>query len=180
MPPDFRYPTRDHAAWVPLVLQPRELTRLETQNYGVVARLDPRATLEQARRETVALSERLGKTVQGRESAGFAVEPVLDDTVSSVRPALQLLLGAVSLLLLIACVNLSNLFGARAIARRGEFAVRLALGASRARLIGQAIAEAAPVLALGGVLGVGAGRVGGWRIRRHSRRRAFRASTASR
>src|SRR2546423_8890356 len=66
----------------------------------------------------------------------------------------MLLLGAVSFPLLIACVNLSNLFGARATGRSGEFAVRLALGATRSRLIAQAIAEAAPVLVSGGVLGV--------------------------
>jgi predicted permease len=71
-----------------------------------------------------------------------------------VRPALRLLLGAVSFLLLIACVNLSNLFGARATTRRAEFAVRLALGASRTRLMAQAIAEAAPLLLVGGLLGV--------------------------
>ena len=71
-----------------------------------------------------------------------------------MRPMLSLLLGAVSFLLLIACVNLSNLFGGRATARASEFAVRLALGASRPRLIAQAVAEALPILVLGGVLGV--------------------------
>jgi putative ABC transport system permease protein len=152
MPPDFQYPSSAHQAWVPLVLEPGELTREVTDNYRVVARLDPRATLDQARREAAALAERLAKTYGG--NAGMTVDSMLDDAVRDVRPALSLLLGAVSFLLLIACVNLSNLFAARARARRGEFALRLALGASRERLIGQAIAEAAPVLVLGGVLGV--------------------------
>ncbi|MDQ3950780.1 MAG: ABC transporter permease, partial [Gemmatimonadota bacterium] len=150
MPPDFRY--HAHDAWVPLVLQPGELTREVTENYRVVARLAPRATLEQARREAALLAERLAKTYGG--NAGMTVDSMLDDAVRDVRPTLILLLGAVSFLVLIACVNLATLFGARASARRGEFAVRLALGASRARLIAQAIAEAAPVLALGGLLGV--------------------------
>src|SRR5205085_1060113 len=122
------------------------------------------ATLEQARRETGLLAKRLASTYGLKDGPGFTVDAMLDDAVRDVRPALSLLLAAVSFLLLIACVNLSNLFGARATTRRGEFAVRLALGASRGRLIAQAIAEAAPVLVLGGVLGVTLARalVGGF------------------
>jgi putative ABC transport system permease protein len=152
MPPDFQY--HGHDAWVPLVLQPGELTREETDNYYVVARLARGATLDQARREAALLAERLAKTYGGNSNAGMIVDSMLDDAVRNVRPTLVLLLGAVSFLLLIACANLANLFGARASARRGEFAVRLALGASRRRLIAQAIAEAAPVLLVGGILGV--------------------------
>ncbi|HTE47469.1 MAG TPA: ABC transporter permease [Gemmatimonadaceae bacterium] len=154
MPPEFQYPVTNLEAWVPAVLEPGELTREGINNYRVVARLDPRMTPEQARREVSALAKRLGNTYQWNKGAGFTLDSMLDDAVRDVRPALSLLLGAVSFLLLIACVNLSNLFGARASARSGEFAVRLALGASRNRLIAQAIAEAAPVLVLGGVLGV--------------------------
>jgi predicted permease len=154
MPADFGYPSSDVQAWVPLVLEPGELTRVVTNNYRVVARLGARMTLAQARREAAALAARLAATYPGNKGPGMTVDSLLDDAVRDVRPALILLLGAVSFLLLIACVNLSNLFGARATARSAEFAVRLALGASRARLIAQAIAEAAPVLLLGGVLGV--------------------------
>lgn len=154
MPPDFQVPPIKHQAWVPLVLEAGELTREVTNNYRVVARLDPRMTLDRARRETAALAKRLATASRDNVGAGFTVDAMLDDAVRDVRPALTLLLGAVSFLLLIACVNLSNLFGARASARSGEFAVRLALGASRSRLIAQAIAEAAPVLMLGGVFGV--------------------------
>lgn len=160
MPPDFQYPSSAHQAWVPLVLEPGELTRQVTDNYRVVARLAPRATLEQARREAAALAKRLASTYGG--NAGMTVDSMLDDAVRDVRPTLTLLLGAVLFLLLIACVNLSTLFGARATARSGEFAVRLALGASRKRLIAQAIAEAAPVLLLGGALGVVAAE---WAVR---------------
>jgi putative ABC transport system permease protein len=154
MPPEFQYPTTGLDAWIPAVLEPGELSRAMINNYRLVARLDPRATLDQARREVAALAKRLGTSYQWNAGAGFIVDSMLDDAVRSVRPALTLLLGAVSFLLLIACVNLSNLFGARATARSGEFAVRLALGATRPRLIAQAIAEAAPILAIGGVLGV--------------------------
>ena len=154
MPPSFDYPSSEHQAWVPLVLEPGELTREVTDNYRVVARLDPHTTLDQARREVAALATRLAASYRGNEGAGMAVDSMLDDAVRDVRPTLMLLLGAVSLLLAIACVNLSNLFAARATARRGEFAVRLALGASRKRLIGQVIAEATPMLVFGGLLGV--------------------------
>ena len=152
MPSDFQYPSSTHQAWVPLVPEPGELTRQVTDNYRVVARLQPGATLERARAEVTALAERLAKAYGG--NAGMTVDSMLDDAVREVRPALVLLVGAVSFLLLIACVNLSTLFGARATARRGEFAVRLALGASRGRLIVQAVAEAAPVLLVGGILGI--------------------------
>src|SRR6185503_14688635 len=159
MPAGFQAPAYTRGAtnieaWIPTVLEPGELTRSTINNYLVVARLDARTTLDQARRETTALAKRLGSMYAWNAGAGFSVDATLDDAVRDVRPALSLLLGAVSFLLLIACVNLSNLFGARATARSGEFAVRLALGATRSRLIAQAIAEAAPVLFIGGVLGV--------------------------
>ena len=96
-----------------------------------------------------------------------------------VRPALYVLLGAVSCLLLIACLNLANLLGARAATRGREFAVRLALGASRTRLALQAIAEVAPVLVIGGVAGVVARARGRCRRSCRWRRRACRAPRAS-
>jgi putative ABC transport system permease protein len=154
MPPSVQYPATNLDAWVPNVVDARELTRELTNNYRVVARLASGATLERARQETAALARRLAARYGWDEGAGMTVDSMLDDAVRDVRPALRLLLGAVVCLLLIACVNLSNLFGARATARGAEFAVRLALGASRSRLIGQAVAEAAPVLLLGGAVGV--------------------------
>lgn len=156
MPPAFQYPSSAHQAWVPLVLKPGELTREETENYRLVARLARGATLEQARHEAKGFAKRL--TAIDPAYPDLTVDRMLDDTVREVRSALILLLGAVAFLILIACANLSNLFAARASARSAEFAVRLALGASRGRLIGQAIAEATPVLALGGVLGVAMAR----------------------
>lgn len=155
MPLDVQFPTSGLDAWIPAVLEPGELTRETINNYRLVARLVPRVTLAQARAATAALARRLGNVYRWNADAGFEVDSMLDDEVRAVRPTLRLLLGAVSFLLLIACVNLSNLFSARATARRNEFAVRLALGASRARLIAQAIAEALPILAIGGVLGIG-------------------------
>jgi putative ABC transport system permease protein len=152
---DFRYPLGKFQAWVPLVVHPAELTRAETQNYNVVARLAPGVTLSQARQASAALAHRLADTYGINVGVGFIVDSMLDDAIRDVRPILTVLLAAVSLLLAIACVNLSSLFGARASARGSELAVRLALGATRTRLIAQAIAEAVPTLALGGAFGVG-------------------------
>src|SRR5262245_3923373 len=154
MPSAFQYPTTGLDAWTTAVLERGELVRTAINNYRLVARLAPQVSLDQARRETAALAVRLGASYEWNKDATFTIESMLDNAVGPVRPALGLLLGAVSFLLLIACINLSNLFGARAIARSGEFAVRLALGASRPRLIGQAIAEAAPILVAGGVGGI--------------------------
>ena len=154
IPSSVQYPTTGIDAWITAVLEPGELARTAINNYRLVARLDRRVSIEQARREAAALCVRLGNSYPWNKDAVFTVDSMLENAVRSVRPALGLLLGAVSFLLLIACVNLSNLFGARATARSSEFAVRLALGASRPRLIAQAIAEAAPILAVGGVLGI--------------------------
>ena len=153
MPSDFQYPAGAQA-WVPLVLDPGELTRTVTDNYRVIARLAPAAPLDRARQEVSALAGRLAAEYHGNKNAGMLVEPMLADTVRDVRPTLLLLLGAVGFLLVVSCLNLSTLFAARASARRGEFAVRLALGASRSRLMVQAIAESLPVLLVGGTIGV--------------------------
>ena len=161
-PPGFQFPWAGLDAWVPNVLETGELTRQAINNYRVVARLAPRATIESARAEAAGLARRLPQIGPGVSDAIFTVDSVLDDAVRDVRPALQLVLGAVAFLLALAAVNLSNLFGSKATARSGEFAVRLALGASRRRLAIQAMAESVPVLALGGVLGV---LVASWAVR---------------
>lgn len=162
MRPEFTYPSAEHRAWVPLVIDPRELTRELTENYSVVGRLAAGATLEQARREATALAERLAKAYGINDGPRIIVDSMLDDAVRHVRAALTALLGAVAFLVALASVNLSNLVGARARARSGEYAVRLALGASRGRIIAQTLAEASPVLVLGGVLGAG---VAWWLVR---------------
>src|SRR5207237_3866626 len=127
MPPFFRYPSSTYQAWVPLVLAPGELTRAVTENYYVGARLAAGTSLDQARREAAALAKRLANTYGGNSAgATITVDSMLDDAVRDVRPVLTLLQAAVAFLLLIGCVNLANLFGARASARSGEFSVRLA------------------------------------------------------
>ena len=160
MGPDFRYPNREFEVWTPLTLSQAELTRQDgAHDYRSVARLRPGVTLEQAQSEMSTICARLAREFPGsNRDVGIGVGPLLDDTVAQVRPALYVLLGAVTCLLLIACLNLSNLLGARAAARQREFALRLSLGASRGRLLLQAVAEVVPLLAIGGVLGI----LGAW------------------
>ncbi len=121
---------------------------------GVVARLRPGATLANAQSELALigrhLSEEYADTNGGRT---FAVEPLRPE-IGDVRSTLWLLMGAVSLVLLIACVNVASLLLARAVSRDRELSMRAALGASRSRLVRQCLTESAVLALSGGALGI--------------------------
>ena len=118
------------------------------------ARLRPGATLAQARAELAlfgrGLAEKYPDTNKGRSFVAATLQP----DVADVRSTLWLLLGAVSLVLLIACVNIASLLLARAVSRERELAMRVALGAGRGRLIRQCLTESAVLGISGGLLGV--------------------------
>jgi putative ABC transport system permease protein len=124
-----------------------------------VARLAAGVTLEQAANELGAIGREpaaeFPRPPWASMRSGLLVESLQAAMTSAVRPALLAILGAVLLLLAIACVNVSNLFLARALARRAELAVRTALGAGRARLMRQLVTESLSVSLLGGVAGLG-------------------------
>jgi len=156
MRPEFRFPEREHQLWIPLAINPRLLTR-QTSGYDhlAVARLKPTASIAQAQREMNAIAVRLAQQYPAtNRGVRFEVLPLNEESVRDVRPALYLLLAAAFCLLLIACLNLAGLLATRAATRTREFGVRQALGASRRRLLLQALAEVIPVLAVGGVSGI--------------------------
>jgi len=127
----------------------------------VVARLAPGATHAAASAEVEAIARRLfSEYPTDYSDNGIAVQALNDQVAGGVKPVLLALLGAVGLVLLIACANVTNLLLARGVQRQGEFAVRAALGAGRPQPIGPLVVERVFLALLGGALGVGVAEIG--------------------
>lgn len=120
----------------------------------VWGRLKPAATLEQARAEMKAIAGRIEQAhPESNTNITASVVPLMENLVGKYRLNLALLLGAVVLVLLIACANLANLFAARGAARMREFAIRSAIGARRSQIVRQLLVESLVIALFGGFLG---------------------------
>ncbi|PYQ91975.1 MAG: ABC transporter permease [Acidobacteria bacterium] len=147
--------------WVPLAYTDEERAVRENHNAQVIARLKPGITVGQAQSEMTVISTRLEHEYpQANAGWGATVIPLQELIVGDIRVSLVMLLGAVALVLLIACANVGNLLFARGLMRRKELAIRSALGAGRGRVFQQLLVESLVLASAGGAAGLFLARVG--------------------
>ena len=156
MPPQMTSP-QDTDVWLSMMRRSNNPAWMDRAHHPMIyvwGKLKPGVTVDQARTEMKGIAARLEKTypdTNGGETA--VVTPLLDNLVGKYRTNLGLLLGAVGLVLLIACANLANLFAARGAARAREFAIHAAVGATRGQIIKKLLSESFLIALLGGALG---------------------------
>lgn len=154
MPPGFEFPVRNNGVWVPFGLTEQDQHR-GSHSFWVAARLDPGVTFETARAEIEQIGRALKQKYIENEDEGATILPMAEQGVGRLRQMLTVVMGAVSLIFAIACVNVANLQLGRALTRRREFVLRLSLGAGLGRLARQLFAESVVLAAAGGAAGVG-------------------------
>lgn len=153
IPAELRFP-RTAEIWLPSSVQPRNLNRT-AYNYPTVARLKSDVSVEAAQAELTALSQQLATAFpDSNRNKTLAITPLKESLVGGMRRMLYFLLGAVSLVLVIACANVANLLLARSTSRSREFAVRVALGANRGQILRQLTGENLALGLAGGALGL--------------------------
>jgi putative ABC transport system permease protein len=154
--------------WSPLQYDTGNITSSETREWGhhlrMLGRLRAGVSIDQARSDLASIAHtpvrEFPRPTWASLDHGLIASPLQDDVGGAVKPALLAVLGAVMLVLMIACVNVTNLLLARGAQRRGEFAMRAALGAAGPRLIQQMLTESLLLAALGGAFGLVVARLG--------------------
>ena len=154
MPRGFQFPWRNNGVWVPFALSEQDRQR-GSHSFWVAARLKPEVTFESARAEIEQIGRSLQQRYEENEDEGATITRMADQGLGTLRTMLTALMGAVSLVLLIACVNVANLQLGRALSRRREFAMRISLGAGLSRLARQLFVESLVLAAAGGIGAVG-------------------------
>ncbi|HET9099793.1 MAG TPA: ABC transporter permease [Acidobacteriaceae bacterium] len=163
MPRNFEFPLQPghlnrSEFWVPLSLTPEELTQgASSWNYKMVARLKPGVTAAQAQADAQRVAQEIMRGYPAYMASlhiSAVIQPLQASTVAAARPLIRVLFLAVFIVLLIACANLAGLLLVRAVRRRRETAVRLALGSSSKTLVQQAVIESLLLSVMGGLIGI--------------------------
>src|SRR5438270_4118005 len=156
MPPQMTSP-QDTDAWFSLMRRSNNPAWMDRSHHPMMfvwGKLKAGVTVDQARTEMKGIAARLEKTYPDTNGKVYAVvTPILENLVGKYRTNLGLLLGAVGLVLLIACANLANLFAARGAARARDLAIHAAVGATRGQIIRQLLIESFLIALIGGALG---------------------------
>jgi predicted permease len=173
MPPEFQLPTPEVQLWQPLWFGSPNWTDARSRAADaliVLGRLSPAATMESARAEMDSIAARLREQYpQSNAAFGVTTDPLVDKVIgATTERSLWLVFGSVGFVLLIACANVANLSLARASGRRNEFSLRTALGASKTRLVIQALAENLVIALFAATVGVLFGWLGAAALRNWS------------
>ena len=150
-----QFPDRETDLWVPSRFTTAQLANRRNHFLQVVARLKPRVSLRTANANLATIASQLEKeNPDSNAKVGAFAVPLREELAGDVRPAILMLVGAVCFVLLIACANVANLLLSRATGRRRELAMRIALGATRARVIQQMLTESILLSIFAGVAGL--------------------------